>query len=214
MRASGAGLGSETERGVRQLLLLTLALLCASSLFLVPLCPSVLSLCPWGCGRPGPSSKPSHVFPGKRINRALQWPRPIPVSPKQRVQGRGSGLGRFIPKSLHPEVVAMPDLLGVRELHLQAGVGVQLTPARPLQWSGPWWTQHYQGRNEPLILDPEGSQPPQEVMRRTLGPHWLSPGQDLTSSSDLRVSGLVPDGDGPPSLQEAGGLWPSNPPKP
>lgn len=61
---------------------------------LVPVCPSLLFLCPLGCGRLGPGSAQLHVFPGKRINRTLQWPRPIPVSsPNRRVQGLGLGLG-------------------------------------------------------------------------------------------------------------------------
>ncbi|XP_028342504.1 linker for activation of T-cells family member 2 isoform X1 [Physeter macrocephalus] len=46
----------------------------------VPPCPSVLSLCPWGCGRPGPGSAQLHAFPGKGSSRSLQRPGPIPWS--------------------------------------------------------------------------------------------------------------------------------------
>nr|XP_058141926.1 linker for activation of T-cells family member 2 isoform X1 [Dasypus novemcinctus]XP_058141927.1 linker for activation of T-cells family member 2 isoform X1 [Dasypus novemcinctus]XP_058141928.1 linker for activation of T-cells family member 2 isoform X1 [Dasypus novemcinctus] len=69
----GAGLGTvqRLRAAGRWQLVLTLALLHPSlSLSPVP--------CPWGdCGLPGTGSAQPHVFPGTRINRALQWPGPI-----------------------------------------------------------------------------------------------------------------------------------------
>ena len=110
-RATGSP-GSEAQRGGSCSSLLPALSL---PLFLVPVCPSRLSLCPSGCRRPSPGAAQPLVFPGMRINRASQWPGPIPVSP--RMEGSRAVLGAGVPVSKPlcpccPEAVTRPDPAG------------------------------------------------------------------------------------------------------
>lgn len=80
--AGGQGWGAVRRMGHQGALDHSHPRLSLPSPFLAPVCPSLLSLCPLGCGRPCAGSAQLRVFPGKRMHRTLRWPGPIPVSPQ------------------------------------------------------------------------------------------------------------------------------------
>lgn len=205
MGASGSP-GSEAQRGVS-----SSSLSCPGlplpTLVLIPVCPSLLSLCHLGYGGPDPGSAQLRVFPGRRVSRTLRWPGPILVS--LRTQGSwDEAQGWGCPSRDRGQARSC----GMEGQRWQLGLGAQPTPPCPLQWSGkpglgPWWTWTptwpQQGRTKPPIPGPEGSQPHRRPWE---GPQlaelrpspWTSEPQSWTARAPRGGCGaVVPETPGP-----------------